>query len=559
MAQRTVAAPGSSARIFSTFTRHNPVNNSKAKGLADSLGVLMKSAQPIIKAYNEDEIKKGLAARTTGILEDGTKIRNGEMPKDQSDHWMRGFKIGEGRFLANKAEQELMTLWETSEIQNSTNPEEFQSWMQDNMKGILGKHGQITDPYVRQGLMESLSSMHKNISSLQTRMMRKQLDSQTMDHLSAEVKHQFTSMSAGAGAFQNTSVAKMIPTLQTQVSNIIEGYVKEGLTPDEARGAAYAAWKAEAVRRTTRFGVNARGEMNLEVLEADEFLNAFPKSQRSSDINKDFEADKLAIRKAAFDNAAKHRKLYDQRTETLASDFVLNSVSKPDWVNSADAKSFYTGLIARDSKLATQLKTLVEGGADDFITISKSTEQKNKAHIKSLIDSKAFEGKTPESIILAHIKSGLIQRKETLAELFEYAREATQTEVWMDHDLLKEGQSQLYNYFGFGDLDMINKAFMNLTQNGKIKLEAEMKPEWRAARRKIINEWLHLKSQPGNADIAFSSRYVEPIVQAEVKRIQQKYLAMLNPSGTGFTTPVVTTISQAQRNWNSLATPPPNP
>lgn len=557
MAQRTVAAPGSSARVFNSFVRHNPVNNSMAKGLADALGVVMKTAQPLVKEYNEEELKKGLAARTTGILEDGRKIRNGEMPKDQSEHWMRGFKIGEGRFLANQAEQEIMTLWETSAIQNSTDPEAFQTWMQDNMKQVLGKHGQITDPYVRQGLMESLSSMHKNISGLQTTAMRKQLDSQTQDHLSAEVTHMFSSMTAGAGPFQNLPAAKMIPALQAEVSAIVEGFVHEGLTPDQARDAAYEAWKAEAVKRTTRFGVNARGEIDAGALTADAFLDAFPKSQRSSDINKVFEADKLAIRKAAFDNAGKHLKLFDQRTETHASDFVLKAVADPAWVNSPEAEDIYTALIARDKDLATTIKTLIEGGSNDFITAPDSTEQKAKAHVKSLIDNKAFEGKSPEAIIITHMRNGRIQRKETIAELFEYARDATKTEAWMDHDLLKEGQRQLYGYFGFGDIGKINSAFIALDQNAKIKLEAELKPEWRAARRKIVNEWLHLKSQKGNEDIAFSSKYVEPIIQAEVKRIQQKYEQMLNPQGTGTNSVTTTSVPQAQQQWQSLATPPP--
>jgi len=524
MAQKTVAAPGSSARVFNTFTPHNAIQGAgdKARSLADSLGVAMRVAEPLVKKYNESEVKAGLSARTTGILSDGTKIRNGEMPKDQSSHWMQGYKIGNGRQIAQDAEMRLMTEWETSGIQNSVDPKVYQSWMQDKLQNILSEHGQITDEYTRQGLMESLPNLQRNMNSMQTKAMRTKLDTDTINLLSSDIGHMFNSMSTSSNEFKGVPSGDHISTLKTLVSSKIEENIKlRGLTPDQARDAAFDSWKNEALSR-----VQGR-RTRTDPFSAGEFMELFPKNQRSAKINAEMASVKESLNSAAMKRLNDQETLRDRETDDLADGFITKSLEDPNWLESNEGRTAFAGIVARDSSYATKLKSRFEAGNERIYTNQVGDEAQYVGIYKDQIDAAVEAGMLTNKIVKGAIMSNTIQRKEAISELQEYARTAKQTGPHSKKKIFTDAFSDLKDNFGFNDLDTINKLMLGVSDFKQVTIKASLKAQWRVAKRNIILQVM--KDHPGEV----TDFNLEAPIAAKVEQLTEIFMKKIKSAGGG--------------------------
>ena len=496
MAQKTVAAPGSSARVFNTFTPHNAIQGAgdKARSLADSLGVAMKVAEPLVKKYNEGEVKAGLAAQTTGILSDGTKIRAGDMHKDQSSHWMKGYKIGSGRKIANDAQMKLMTAYQDDPIKNSLDPAAYQKWMTESLQEILSENGQVTDPFVRQGLMESMPQLQSNMNSMQTKNMRVKLEADTIDQLSSDMRSIFTNFDLGTGEFNGVAEGDMVTKMHETIKNLSDvNFNTKGITGDQIKTTVFDAYFNEGLRRATNIS------KDTDAFSAGEFLKAFPKSMRNAEINKNFAAKVKDLETASFSRLNDMETTRKRTVQKAANQFVSMSLEERE---SVEGKALLVRIGNQDFSLYQKINSSIEAKATNAIEIDPAIEQRNVEDIKDQIDKAAFGTETNgmEIVKTNFRKAGGFYSLEAFNELSEYVEQGDKTNKWLNHGSIKAAEQELFaefNLSGTGQ-DKINRMMVDLSPSLQLQITRSVQRQWKGGYKSVL-ENLIKDSKPINS------------------------------------------------------------
>jgi len=441
MAQRTIAPAASQARTFDTFQRVAPnlSGAKRAESLANSLGVALKTAKPLVEQYKKEEIEAGIAARTTGILKDGTRIRKGEIPPDQSTFWMQGFRVGEGRSKALDIQQEMTKRYESSGIQNSTRPEEYQAWYRDNLSEVM-QGMQINDQYTRAGLMESLPGLQQNLNSIHVKNMRGTLERETLDLLSKETNNLFESYKAGTGVFKGSKSPHA--TLVNETSNVIQEAVNvKGMDPKKARKAAYDAYLQEAVRLANEGGKGDTDPIDL--------LNSFPRNERNAEINARLESDKQSVLSAINSRLTRQRNERVENTFQTNRQILQGTLQDPNFLRTPEGAQLVNQSISLDPEAFEKLKPLFESQGQNVITLDKTIEQDRLTKFKSEVADMVAIGDVSGARALynQHLENGYFQRPGVAAEAGDFIEETNMKLPYLDHAIVKDYDLELKESF----------------------------------------------------------------------------------------------------------------
>lgn len=126
--------------------------------------------------YVQSQSKQGKDQAIKSGLTYGEAVQRGMIDPNQSPFFMRAWKELDGANMGDLIAQKVQTSYETDPIKNSTDPKEFQTWMQGQIKP---KVEGVNDPDIMSGLGPKLQQLQEQMAGQQ----RKQAASNAWDGL----------------------------------------------------------------------------------------------------------------------------------------------------------------------------------------------------------------------------------------------------------------------------------------------------------------------------------------------------------------------------------------
>ncbi len=437
--QRTVGPAASRARVFDSFVRHQPNMGGarKAKALADALETFKTGITPALREKQEEarqaEIKKGIVAAQTGILEDGKRIREGELEPDQSRWFMQGYRIEKGRGAGLQFEQHLWNEYENSGLRNSDDPGAISQFYQDRLGAYLLANP-VADANGQRGLAEVLPGVSRNFSTMAGQKMRESIRENVKNELAGKINHRFIAYRAGG----DVEALK-----QATISSVQEAYNIDGLKGDIAKGIAWDQWKQEAERRIEA------GEMDMPISQ---WIDSYPDELRNADVLSDMQSTKRKLASATFERVKREQFLRDESLDQAEDDIARKALANPGYVYTEAFTQDMARLGTADPDRVSRVKETIQGNNAPLITITPQQEAQNFERVVDAMRDAHAMGDAEEVLrIKSYAKSmGLIQTPGAYAALAEEHDTLRKTGGFLSHPVVKNAENLAFSMFGEG-------------------------------------------------------------------------------------------------------------
>lgn len=270
--QDRFAPAQSRARVFSIFTPAR-VDEDAGKA-ARTLGEIAGAGAEYAAAKEIDDAEKDLEQGiVTGMVEDGERIRNGEIGAEESPYFRRGVQIGMARATGLQIGMELQRRREAAQFDPEippvpTDTEEYVRWREEQLAEIQQEFG--IDPGNLSGSVgreyaSALMQARQHDGQRQTAYARRRLTEQALQSVDIEVQSIWQNSETPEDAIEQTA-------------QVISSRYGMGVDSSQLRDTALNAVIAEAVNQTNpdliRQYIEASSSQNPPLLNAQQRLRA---------------------------------------------------------------------------------------------------------------------------------------------------------------------------------------------------------------------------------------------------------------------------------------------